>query len=92
MSRRSGGALTIYELISGDAHEYHMENLKQGSDRPYVTDKAYRKYQGVEFLFNKRFSNKWQLMLSYLYSKTKGTIDNGWGDDIGWNSRNELSK
>ncbi|MCJ7645027.1 MAG: hypothetical protein MUP28_11205, partial [Candidatus Aminicenantes bacterium] len=43
---------------------------------------------GVEFLFNKRFSNKWQLMLSYLYSKTKGTIDNGQADDIGWNGRN----
>jgi hypothetical protein len=27
-------------------------------------------------------------MLSYLYSKTTGTIDNGWGDDIGWNGRN----
>jgi len=83
-----GKSFTIYELTSGDAHEYMIENIKQGSDRPYVTDKAYRKYQGVEFLFNKRFSNKWQLMLSYLYSKTKGTVDNGWADDIGWNSRN----
>jgi len=83
-----GKSFTIYELTSGDAHEYLMENLKQGSDRPYVTDRAYRKYQGVEFLFNKRFSNKWQLMLSYLYSKTKGTIDNGQADDIGFGGRN----
>ena len=83
-----GKSFTIYELTSGNAHEFLIENIKQGSDRPYVTDKAYRKYQGLEFLFNKRFSNRWQLMLSYLYSKTTGTIDNGWGDDIGWNGRN----
>ena len=84
-----GRSFTIYELTSGAAHEYVIENIKQGSDRPYMTNKAYRKYQGLEFLFNKRFSNKWQLMLSYLYSKTKGTIDNGWGDDIGWGNRND---
>jgi hypothetical protein len=27
-------------------------------------------------------------MLSYVYSKTSGTIDNTWGDDIGWGGRN----
>jgi len=83
-----GKSFTIYELTSGDAHEFLIENVKQGSDRPYVKGRAYRKYQGLEFLFNKRFSNKWQLMLSYVYSKTKGTIDNSWGNDIGWNDRN----
>ncbi len=85
-----GKTFAIWELTSGNAHEFVIENIKQGSDRPYVLDKAYRKYQGLEFLFNKRFSNKWQLMLSYVYSKTKGTIDNGWGDDIGWNDRTSL--
>jgi hypothetical protein len=63
-----------------------IENLNTGPYRP--PGNAYRKYQGVEFLFNKRFSNKWQLILSYVYSKTKGTIDNTWGDDIGWGGRN----
>jgi hypothetical protein len=83
-----GQTFTVYELISGSAHEFVIENVKQGSDRPYYGGDAYRKYRGVEFLFNKRFSNKWQLMLSYVYSQTKGTVDNGWGDDIGWNGRN----
>jgi hypothetical protein len=83
-----GETFTVYELVSGAAHEFIVENVKPGSDRPYYVGDAYRKYQGVEFLFNKRFSNKWQLMLSYVYSRTKGTIDNGWGDDIGWNGRN----
>jgi hypothetical protein len=78
----------VWELASGNEHEFIIENIERRSDRPYYVDDAYRKYQGVELLFNKRFSNRWQLMLSYVYSRTKGTIDNGWGDDIGWNSRN----
>ena len=77
---------TVYNLVSGSAHEFMIENLNTGPYKP--PGKAYRKYRGVEFLFNKRFSNKWQLMLSYVYSKTSGTIDNTWGDDIGWGGRN----
>ncbi len=79
---------TLYDLVSGSEHEFMIENLNSG---PYTlpgNNNAYRKYRGIEFLFNKRFSNKWQLMLSYIYSKTTGTIDNGWGDDIGWGGRN----
>ena len=44
----------------------------------------YRKYQGVELLFNKRFSHKWQLLASYVYSVSKGTINNNFGGDINW--------
>jgi hypothetical protein len=32
-------------------------------------------YQGVEFTANKRFSNNWQLMASYLWSKLDGNYD-----------------
>jgi hypothetical protein len=79
---------TIYELTSGNAHQFLIENLNTGPGVLPTDKKAYRKYEGVELLFNKRFSNKWQMMLSYVYSKTTGTIDNGWGDDIGWGGRN----
>ena len=49
--------------------------------------KAYRKYWGIEVLFNKRFSNKWQMVASYVYSVTKGTMGNSSAyRDIGWNS------
>jgi hypothetical protein len=80
---------TLYNLTSGDAHEFYITNVKAGSN-PYVRGKPYRRYQGLEFLFNKRFSNRWQLLASYVYSKTKGTIDNDWGNDIGWNKRDDL--
>ena len=39
---------------------------------------AYRKYQALEIVFEKRMSNRWQLLGSIVYSKTYGTIG---GDD-----------
>jgi hypothetical protein len=81
---------TVWELTSGSAHQFSIENIKESADRPYILGNPYRKYQGLEFLFNKRFSNRWQLLLSYVYAKTEGTIDNTWGDDIGWNSQRGL--
>ncbi len=73
---------TVYELVSGNAYDWVITNIKQGM--PGITGNPYRKYWGFEFLFNKRFSNKWQLLASYVYSKSKGTIDNGMADDIGY--------
>jgi len=76
---------TVYQLVSGDAHAFVIENITPGPTRPYYGERgAYRNYQGLEFLFNKRFSNRWQLMLSYVYSRAKGTVDNTWAADIGW--------
>jgi hypothetical protein len=79
----------VWDLTSGDAHEFYITNVKEGTT-PYVLDKPYRRYRGLEILFNKRFSNRWQLLASYVYSKTKGTIDNDWANDIGWNKRDSL--
>jgi hypothetical protein len=78
-----GRTYEIYERISGSAHEYILANIKQGD--PWVLGKPYRKYWGVELLFNKRFSNRWQLLASYVYSKAWGTMDNTFASDIGYN-------
>ena len=77
--------LTLYDRTSGSAHAYVLDNIKKG--QPNVLGDPYRKYWGVELLFNKRFSNRWQLLASYLYAKAYGTMDNGFADDIGYNSR-----
>ena len=50
-----------------------------GADVPWILADPYRKYGGLEVLFNKRFSNRWQLLASYVYGKATGTIDNGFG-------------
>jgi len=83
-----GRTYEIYERTSGSAHEYILANIKQGD--PWVLGKPYRKYRGVELLFNKRFSNRWQLLASHVYSKAWGTMDNSFLSDIGYNGHDWL--
>ena len=82
---------TFFDLTSGDAAEWHLTDVGVIVDR--LNDlyglnlKAYRKYWGIEVLFNKRFSNKWQMLASYVYSRAVGTMGNSSAyDDIGWNN------
>ncbi|MDH5706489.1 MAG: carboxypeptidase regulatory-like domain-containing protein [Candidatus Aminicenantes bacterium] len=78
----TGDPYTVYEIDDANAHAYVLKNLTE--DDAYFGLKPYRKYWGLEFLFNKRFSDKWQLLASYVYSQAKGTLDNAFADDIGW--------
>ncbi|MFQ5722715.1 MAG: hypothetical protein ACE5GI_09515, partial [Candidatus Aminicenantales bacterium] len=73
---------TVYNMLNPGQYSYIIRNFKKGD--PWILDNPYRKYQGIEILFNKRMSNRWQLIASYIYSVCKGTIDNGFADDIGW--------
>jgi hypothetical protein len=79
----------IYERTSDSVgnYDYLITNLLRAYEdklTPWIIQKPYRKYDGVEVLFNKRFSNRWQLMASYVYSIAFGTVDNGFANDIGW--------
>jgi len=65
-----------------ESRDYIIKNMKQGD--PWILLNPYRKFEGVEVLFNKRFSSRWQLLASYVYGHSTGTIDNGFADDIGW--------
>ena len=83
---------TLYDLTSGSAAEWHLTDVNVIADRlnqlyPGLNAKPYRKYWGIEVLFNKRFSNRWQMVASYVYSVAKGTMGNASAyRDIGWNS------
>ncbi len=80
---------TLYNRTSGSEAEWHIANvetLQELYSGLGIDINPYRKYWGLEFLFNKRFSNRWQMMASYVYSKTTGTLDNSSAsDDLGWN-------
>jgi hypothetical protein len=79
---------TLYNLTSGDAADWRLTNLEKiknlYTDSIGLTMNPYRKYWGLEFLFNKRFSNKWQFLASYVYSQCKGTVNNSSTEDIGY--------
>ncbi len=84
---------TLYSKTSGGASDMHIGNMEKLQDlysNLGLTINPYRKFWGLEFQFNKRFSNKWQVMASYVYSRTKGTIDN-WGgtEDIGYGGKDD---
>ncbi len=78
---------TVYERTEDTLETVAMliTNQKMDAERfPWILAKPYRSYQGLEVLFNKRFSNRWQLLASYVYGRAKGTVDNSFGSDIGW--------
>jgi hypothetical protein len=70
---------------SRSENHYLITNPKQGY-LPWMQFTPYRKYTGVEILLNKRFSNRWQLMASYVYSKAKGNFNNSQASGAGYNS------
>jgi hypothetical protein len=87
-----GVSYTVYNQLNPGTYQRVLGNIAAGYQTgtddtgtaltmPY---NAFRKYSGVEFVFNKRLSNRWQLLLSYVYSKCTGTIDNDWAADVGW--------
>jgi hypothetical protein len=41
------------------------------------TPESYRSYRGLMLVFQRALRNRWQAQLSYVYSKTKGSVDNG---------------
>jgi hypothetical protein len=43
-----------------------------------------RKYWAMEFVFNKRMANGWQMTGSVVYSKAYGNIGTSYGDTWGW--------
>jgi len=78
------GDYTLYERTpeTVNTRSYLITNYRVGDN--WILADPFRKYGGIEVLFNKRFSNRWQLVASYVYSKTHGTIDNGQADDINY--------
>ena len=75
---------SLYERTPETLETYDYLITNMGTDDPWILDKPYRKYWGIEVLFNKRFSNRWQMLASYVYGRSQGTIDNGFADDVGY--------
>lgn len=66
---------TIYDQINFEDTTYIVTNPKKG-DYPIVAFTPERKYQGVQLLINKRFSNRWMVNASYTYGRATGNNDN----------------
>ncbi len=78
----TGETMTVYNQTNvGSQPHYLVTNPKVGKDigaayPGIVMVDPSRKYTGLQFTFNKRFSNRWQLFASYTYSKEEGSYSN----------------
>lgn len=72
----TGQTFTVWDQANDRADSlFYITNPKLG-DFPIIQFTPKRKYDAIEVLLNKRFSNKWQLMASYVYSKARGNFNN----------------
>lgn len=80
-----GETFNIYRRINPGENEKYVTNPQAGEDYGQAFDDIVpftptRKYWGLEFTFRKRFSDRWQFMAAYTYSKATGSNDNSWGE------------
>ncbi|MGD9347254.1 MAG: TonB-dependent receptor [Candidatus Aminicenantes bacterium] len=82
-----GETFNVYQRINPGENEKYVTNPYEGQGRDIgaafediVPFTPTRKYWGLEFTFRKRFSNNWQFMAAYTYSKAQGSNDNSWGE------------
>lgn len=68
-----GSTVTFWNQINVYPAELHMINPPD----------AKRDYDGLEFTFDKRYSNGWQLKASYVYQKQRGLIGTDFGNSWG---------
>lgn len=60
-----------------DNNDFDWRNLKEFDGK-----KARRLYQGFQLVFNKRYSNRWQMLASFLYSYTDGVAGRSRRQDV----------
>jgi hypothetical protein len=78
----TGETMTVYNQTNvGTQPHYLITNPKAGrdigaADPNIVMVDPSRKYTGLQFTFNKRFSDRWQMSASYTYSKEQGSYSN----------------
>jgi len=68
--------VTAVDPYDGQTVTFYDQSASLTTQTTYITnpEPAKRDYEGVEVLLNKRFSHNWQLMASYVYSKSTGLI------------------
>jgi len=80
-----GKTYTVYQRLNPGENQYLITNPKAGVDYGtafpgMVSFTPTRKYTGLEFTLEKRYSNGWMVNASYVYGRARGNNDNAWGE------------
>ena len=86
----TGQPLNVYRWTNQDASENDLlitnpDGVQYLDDNGNVlgTAQAFRKYQGLMFVLDKRLTNRWLGRISYVVSKAEGAVDNDGFDSFG---------
>jgi outer membrane receptor protein involved in Fe transport len=74
----TGRQYTLYRQTNDPSENLYILTNVHKDKYPIISFEPQRKYSGLEFMINKKFSNKWTLLATYIYSKSTGNIDNLW--------------
>jgi outer membrane receptor protein involved in Fe transport len=85
-SEFTGNSFMVWNQINSQNDSLYFITNPTSGMLSTVSFTPYRKYDGIEVLLNKRFSNNWQLMASYVYSKAKGNFNNTYSSGVGRNT------
>lgn len=69
----TGEPITVYEQTSPS--DFYFANIPDEYN-------FYDTYDAFQIVFNKRYSNRWYLNMSYHYEKSWGTTENGYNPDL----------
>jgi hypothetical protein len=71
-------AETVYRWTNRvDDAKFLITNVDNFAYNGAPAANAYRTYNGAMFVLTRGFADRWQAQVSYVYSKTKGTVTNG---------------
>lgn len=74
----NGQATTIYRWANRTSDQkFLITNVDDFKFTGAPAANGYRTYNGGMFVLTRAYSNRWQAQISYVYSKTKGTVTNG---------------
>jgi hypothetical protein len=76
---KTNQAMTIYSWANRASipQKFEINNLDPAAYPGAGNLDAYRNYNGAMFSLERRFINRWQARLSYVYSKTAGNVTSG---------------
>jgi hypothetical protein len=74
----SGQAMTLYRWANRSSDQkFLITNVDDLAYAGAPTANAYRTYNGGMFVLTRALRDRWQAQVSYVYSKTTGTVTNG---------------
>jgi hypothetical protein len=69
------GPLDVYRQTTPLADDQFMITNPVAGQSGSVLETPWKKMRGIEFIFSKRYSKRWQMLASYHYTKCTGNVD-----------------